>query len=86
MSNVSNHPQVKSLFSRDSLSSRPTEYYHKYVRGTNGTVRGIIHNSGAVWQDQRRFALSTLRDFGFGKKVTAGPILQYVILSGNNVW
>ena len=69
--------QVKSLFSRDSLSSRPTEYHHKYVRGTNGTVRGIIHNSGAVWQDQRRFALSTLRDFGFGKKVTAaGHILH----------
>ena len=62
--------QVKSTFSRDSLSSRPTEYFHKYVRGTNGVVRGIIHNSGAVWQEQRRFALRALRDFGFGKKVT----------------
>ena len=59
--------QVKSLFSRDSLSSRPTEYFHKYIRGTNGVVRGIIHNSGAVWQEQRRFALRALRDFGFGK-------------------
>ena len=72
--------QVKSLFTRDSLSSRPTEYFHKYVRGTNGVVRGIIHNSGAVWQEQRRFALRAFRDFGFGKKVHK----KYGHIYGNN--
>ena len=52
----------------DSMSSRPTGYFHKYIKGSNGKVCGIAHNSGADWQEQRRFALSTLRGFGFGKK------------------
>ena len=39
-------------------------------------MRGIIHNSGAVWQEQRRFALTTLRDFGFGKKGIDGIIQE----------
>lgn len=29
--------------------------------------RGIVLNDGQSWQDHRRFALSTLRDFGFGR-------------------
>lgn len=28
---------------------------------------GVIFNVGKKWQEQRRFMLSTLRDFGFGK-------------------
>ena len=29
----SNNPQAKSLFSMDSLSSRPAEYFQKYIKG-----------------------------------------------------
>ena len=39
-------------------------------------MRGIIHNSGTVWQEQRRFALRALRDFGFGKKGVDGIIQE----------
>ena len=47
-------------------------------------MRGIVHQSGAVWQEQRRFALTTLRDFGFGKKVKFVYII-YRLMSSYSV-
>ena len=37
---------------------------------------GIINNSGAVWQEQRQFALCALRDFAFGKRDIDGIIQE----------
>ena len=39
-----------------------------HVRGSNGVVYGIINTGGRVWQEQRRFALQKLKDFGFGRR------------------
>ena len=39
-----------------------------HVRGSNGVVYGIIFTGGKVWQEQRRFALQKLKDFGFGRR------------------
>lgn len=57
----------KDLFSRDIMSDRNSNYYIKNIRGHNNQCLGVISTSGSVWSQQRRFALKTLKDFGFGK-------------------
>ncbi|KAK5870167.1 hypothetical protein PBY51_024823 [Eleginops maclovinus] len=48
----------------DSLVDRPEmPLQHDVSRGL-----GVVFSSGNIWKQHRRFALSTLRIFGFGKK------------------
>lgn len=39
---------------------------------------GVIHNDGPEWQEQRRFALRHLRDFGFGRTSSEGLIQEEI--------
>ena len=41
---------------------------HKFIGNNTQQGQGIIHSRGLHWAAQRRFALKTLKDFGFGKK------------------
>ena len=42
---------------------------------------GIVFTHGKQWTEQRRFALKTLRDFGFGKSAMENIILDEVKLA-----
>jgi hypothetical protein len=37
------------------------------VRGSRTGTEGVINSLGKKWKEQRRFMMSALRDFGFGK-------------------
>ena len=52
------------------------KWWMRNVRGSNGVVYGIINTGGRVWQDQRRFALQKLKDFGFGRNGLDGVIQE----------
>jgi hypothetical protein len=46
------------------------------VDRSGGIPRGVIFTQESVWMEQRRFALKTLRDFGFGKKSMESMVLE----------
>uniref|UniRef100_A0A8C3WQW6 Cytochrome P450 2J2 n=1 Tax=Catagonus wagneri TaxID=51154 RepID=A0A8C3WQW6_9CETA len=55
----------KALVHQDqNFVNRPTNVNQERVFQKNG----LIMSSGKVWKEQRRFALTTLRNFGLGKK------------------
>uniref|UniRef100_A0A3P9BK29 Cytochrome P450 2K1 n=1 Tax=Maylandia zebra TaxID=106582 RepID=A0A3P9BK29_9CICH len=39
-------------------------------------LKGILFANGESWKELRRFALATLKDFGMGKRLTQGKILE----------
>ena len=43
-----------------------------------GERSGIMFSSGKEWQEQRRFTLKNLRDFGFGKNSMETLILEEI--------
>jgi hypothetical protein len=67
---------TKRLFAQDIMSSRKEEYWQKYIKGHIGRTYGIATTSGQPWQDQKRFALKVLKEFGFGRKGLDGVIQE----------
>ncbi len=65
---------AKDLYKRDSCCARDDGWWTRNVRGSNGHAKGIVNTDGKLWQEQRRFALQKLRDFGFGNRGLDGVI------------
>ena len=49
-----------------------------YSHTHTSNISGISASSGSLWKEHRTFALSTLRDFGFGKRSLQGKIMEEV--------
>ncbi|XP_072537927.1 cytochrome P450 2J4-like [Salminus brasiliensis] len=63
---VSGYKQVKEVYVHqgDHFADRPVLPLFFDIFG----VKGLVASSGYAWRQQRRFALTTLRNFGVGKK------------------
>uniref|UniRef100_A0A665TH94 Cytochrome P450, family 2, subfamily N, polypeptide 13 n=1 Tax=Echeneis naucrates TaxID=173247 RepID=A0A665TH94_ECHNA len=52
----------------DNFVDRPySAVSDRFYAGTSGVKKQLFSNNGETWKRQRRFALSTLRNFGLGK-------------------
>ncbi|CAJ0569125.1 unnamed protein product, partial [Mesorhabditis spiculigera] len=60
----------------DKFSDR--EHFQGFNDMYRGGNYGIIESDGQLWRDQRRFAISTLREFGMGKNLMQIRVLEEV--------
>ncbi|XP_055353889.1 cytochrome P450 2C15-like isoform X2 [Paramacrobiotus metropolitanus] len=59
---VSNYEIIKQMLNDDKYAGRPAGLFDTVFKR-----KGILFTDGEIWKEHRRFALSTLRDFGLGK-------------------
>lgn len=64
---VNDYKNIKEVFSREEFSGRVTNADFINDRAF-GKELGIFFIEGTQWQEQRRFALRHMRDFGFGRR------------------
>jgi len=63
---------LKQVFSLETTTGKPFSYPGWLNRNgdsqTGDNTMGLVFSQGTLWQEQRRFALRNLKDFGFGRK------------------
>ncbi|GAV02818.1 hypothetical protein RvY_13336-3 [Ramazzottius varieornatus] len=69
---IKDYETIKHALGHDAFSGRPKSFTRdEFFRG-----QGILFVEGYLWKEHRRFALSTLRDFGMGKSWLQDMILD----------
>jgi len=71
---INDFDMARDLFGRDEFSGRRVSKFQLAHRFFSPKAQGIINTQGNHWATQRRFALKTLKDFGFGKQSLEGAI------------
>ncbi|XP_016914993.1 methyl farnesoate epoxidase-like isoform X1 [Apis cerana] len=79
---VSGKSAVTEMLNRSEFDGRPSGFLYKYRCG--GMQQGILFTDTDVWHSQRRFALKTLKQFGFGKN-SMEHILQHDAIALTNI-
>lgn len=72
---------AKELFSREETNSRAHPKYTNTIKRSRNNLtgmEGVVFGEGKTHQEQRRFMLTTLKDFGFGKSNMDGLINEEV--------
>ncbi|CAG0879152.1 unnamed protein product [Darwinula stevensoni] len=64
---------VRDYFGRLEVSGRPDNLIVRQI--TSGNM-GIISAQGSLWQENRRFTMRILKDFGFGKREAMDSMIQ----------
>ena len=69
---VGDFDTLKFLFTHAGCQGRANQLIGDSIREARRIrgpdIPGILWSEGKVWEDQRKFTLRTLRDFGFGKQ------------------
>lgn len=67
---------TKATVSLDSRLYRLSKCCVKLTRQYCPLPLGIIFSNGDSWREMRRFALSTLKDFGMGRRISETKIIE----------
>ncbi|CAG0896475.1 unnamed protein product [Darwinula stevensoni] len=70
---LSNWELVRDFFGRMEVSGRPDAMIFRQISYGNN---GIVCSEGSLWQENRRFTMRVLRDFGFGKMDALDSMIQ----------
>lgn len=69
---VSSRDAIREVYTRDELNGRPDGFFFR-VRTFEKRL-GIVFTDGVFWENQRRFAATTLKRLGVGKF----PMAQHI--------
>ena len=83
---VADYGMMKDLLKRDDVSGRaPSFPFNEFRPGhytvgndNKGRAPGVLLSQGRGWNEQRRFLLRNLRDFGFGKSEMEETLLEEI--------
>lgn len=65
---VNDQKGIREMFANQDIDGRNGNFLIARLREPNYKLHGIFFTDGDYWNDQRRFALRNLRDFGFGRR------------------